>query len=146
MPNPPTPTEVKRRRGNPGKRPLAKPGALVALPAATEPPTPARPLGPEGKRLWDRMWTNGAVWVSPNTDSELVLMTCEAMDERVSLRVQVLRDGEWRDRVALRALDTQLESMLSALGFSPVSRTRLGVAEVRAMSTLEKLAAQRGGN
>lgn len=146
MGNPAKPAEVKRKLGNPGKRPLPKPSTVVALPPALEPPPPGRALGPEGQRLWAKIWTQGAVWISPATDSELVLMTCEAMDERVALRVQVLREGDWRDRVALRSLDSQLESMLASLGFSPVSRSKLGVAEVKAMTALEKLAAQRGGS
>ena len=50
--------------------------------------------------------------------------------------------GEWRDRVALRSVDDQIKSLLSALGFTPVDRTRMGVAEVRSMSKLEALQAR----
>lgn len=143
MPNPPRPTEVKRKLGNPGKRTLPDRAKVLPLPPAPEPPSPARPLGPEGLKLWQRVWTGGGVWVSQNTDAELALLLCEAMDERVALRVRVFRDADWRDRVALRALDGQIVSMLSSLGFTPVDRSRLGVAEVQAQSKLEDLMARR---
>ena len=64
------------------------------------------------------------------------------MDERTALRVQVLRGSDWRDRVALRQLDRSINSMLSQLGFNPVERTRMGVAEVQAVSKLEAIQAR----
>lgn len=139
MPNPPKPTETKRKLGNPGKRALPKPQNVVALPMAPEPPEPPRPLGPEGLKLWNRVWTQGRAWISPTTDIEHVLLLCESMDERTQLRLAVLRGSDWRDRVALRQLDHQLQSLLSALAFNPVDRTRLGVAEVSAQSKLEQI-------
>jgi hypothetical protein len=143
MPNPPRPTEVKRKLGNPGKRAMPSLASVAALPAADGVPTPLRPLLPEGERLWGRVWGEGAVWLSPNTDIELVQLLAETMDEREGLRAYVMSgDGEWRDRVALRSLDDQIKSMLSALGFTPADRTRMGVAEVRAVSKLEQLQAR----
>ena len=68
---------------------------------------------------------------------------CETMDERSQLRLSVLRGSDWRDRVALRSIDDQLASMLSALGFNPLDRSRLGIAEVQAQSKIEQLLAQR---
>jgi hypothetical protein len=68
------------------------------------------------------------------------------MDERVILRLHVLRAGDdfdWRDRVALRSLDDQVQSLLSLLAFSPSDRSRLGVAEVRRATALEDLLARR---
>lgn len=143
MPNPPKPAERKRRAGNPGKRPLASLASVTALPPAGEPPEPLRPLGTEGRRMWDRVWSSGQTWVAPGTDIELVQMVCEAMDERVALRVQVLRGSDWRDRVALRSLESDIRSMLGALGFTPVDRTRMGVAEVKQASKLEQMRARR---
>ena len=143
MPNPPRPTEVKRKLGNPGKRALPALAAVAALPAADGVPTPLRPLLSEGARLWSRVWSEGAVWLSPATDIELVQMLAETMDEREGLRAYVMSgEGEWRDRVALRSLDDQIKSMLSSLGFTPADRTRMGVAEVRAVSKLEQLQAR----
>ena len=66
-------------------------------------------------------------------------MTCEMLDERWNLRIQVLRDNRPEERKALRDLDRQLVANLSLLGFSPVDRSRLGVAEVKRQSKLEEL-------
>lgn len=145
MPNPPKPVERKRRTGNPGKKALPALASVSLLPGAAGVPEPLRPLGPEGQRLWARVWSGGAVWLSPGSDIELVQMLCEAMDERLALRDVVLAgSGEWRDRVALRNLDDQVKSMLSALGFTPVDRTRMGVAEVRQQSKLDALRSRAG--
>lgn len=143
MPNPPKPIEQQRKLGNPGKRALPAVASVIALPAADGIPPVLRPLMNEGQRLWDRVWSEGAVWLSPNTDIELVQMLAETMEERGALRDLVLSgQGEWRDRVALRSIDDQIKSLLSALGFTPVDRTRMGVAEVRSMSKLDALQAR----
>jgi hypothetical protein len=143
MPNPPKPNELKRKIGNPGKRPLPELRNVVALPMATQPPIPPRPLGPEGLKLWTRIWDEGKSWISPASDLEVVILLCESMDERTQLRLQVLKGSDWRDRVALRSLESQIVSMLSAIGFDPVSRTKLGVAEVQKQSALDQLIARR---
>jgi len=144
MPNPPKPNEVKRRLGNPGKRALPNKSKIIALPMANDTPTPPRPLGPEGLKLWNRIWDQGRTWISPDTDLEMVTLLCESMDERSQLRLLVLRGtGDWRDRVALRSLDGQLQTMLSLLGMSPTDRSKLGVAEVKARSKIQELLAQK---
>jgi phage terminase small subunit len=145
MPNPRKPNEIKRKTGNPGKRPLPQAMNIVALPMAQEPPEPPRPLGPEGMKLWIRVWEAGRAWISANSDVEHVLIMCETMDERSQLRLNVLRGADWRDRVALRSIDSQLTSMLSALGFNPIDRSRLGIAEVQAQSKIDQLLARRRG-
>ena len=143
MGNPPKPHELARKLGNPGKRALPAVTSLIMLPAADGIPVVLRPLMHEGQRLWNRVWSEGAVWLSPHTDIELVQMLAETMEEREALRAYVLSgDAEWRDRVALRNIDDQIKSMLSALGFTPVDRTRMGVAEVRGLSKLEALQAR----
>jgi hypothetical protein len=139
MPNPPKPTEQKRRTGNPGKRPLPALKNVIALPMATETPAPPRPLGQEGMKLWDRIWNSGRTWISPTSDIELVTILCESMDERTQLRLTVLRGSDWRDRVALRTLESQLITILSALGLNPVERSRLGLAEVQAQTRIQEL-------
>lgn len=80
---------------------------------APEPPEPARPLGSQGRKLWARTWR--AAGGAP-IDEEALLVLCEQTDERVTLRVKVLRDKDWRQRAALRALDTQVAQGLAALG------------------------------
>jgi hypothetical protein len=138
----PVPTERKRLLGNPGKRAL--PATVAVLPAIDEPPEPPRPLGPEGRKMWTRVWEYGRAWVAPGSDLDFVLMLCESMDERVMLRVAVLRGtGDWRDRVALRNLDEQITNMLARLAFTPTDRTKLGFAEVQRASALESLLIRR---
>lgn len=143
MPNPAKPVEQKRRAGNPGKRPLPKLSSVTVLPAADAMPEPLRELSSEGSKMWQRVWSSGASWLSVSTDIELVQMLCESMDERMFLRQLVLSgEGEWRDRVALRNIEDQIHRWLSVLGWNPSERGKLGVAEVRAMSALERLQAK----
>ncbi|MBM3659485.1 MAG: phage terminase small subunit P27 family [Actinobacteria bacterium] len=140
---PPVPIEKKRARGNPGKRPLPDPATTPALPAVEVLPDPTRPLGPPGRELWDRAWTAGAAWIA-RTDLELLLMTCEQLDERVALRAHALQSpGDLDRRRALRDLDKQIVGNLSLLGFTPTDRTRLGLAEVKRASKLEELRSRR---
>lgn len=78
-----------------------------------DPPEPARPLGAQGRKLWERTWR--AAGGAP-VDEEALLVLCEQTDERVTLRVKVLRDKDARQRAALRALDAQIAQGLAALG------------------------------
>ena len=139
---PPKPTEVKRRTGNPGGRKLPDATVVELLPAVDQTPEPARPLSTAGRELWERAWRSGRAWLA-DTDSELLLITCEQLDERQMLRVRVLREHDWRERAGLRALDKEIAANLAMLGFSPVDRTRLGVAEVKAQSALEEVRRRR---
>lgn len=132
---PPKPTEQKRRTGNPGRRKL--PSTEVAIVGQVDVPEPVRPLGQAGLMFWQRVWAVGFAWISPHTDIELLQMVCEQIDERQALRVRVLRDGDWRDRTALRALDAQVLDCLSLLGFTPVDRARLGFVEVKIQNELD---------
>lgn len=132
---PPKPIEQKRRTGNPGRRKL--PETKMAIIGQASVPEPVRPLGQAGLMFWHRVWAVGFAWISLNTDIELLQMVCEQIDERQALRVRVLRDGDWRDRTALRALDAQVLDCLSLLGFTPVDRARLGFVEVKIQNELD---------
>lgn len=141
MPNgrPPKPIEVKRKLGNPGRRPLPNQGQIQMFDPVVSIPEPHRPLLDAGNAFWNKVWGQGLQWISPNTDAELLLMTCELVDERWNLRIRVMRDNDWRERRALRELDSRIISNLSLLGFTPADRSRLGVAEVKAISKMEAL-------
>jgi hypothetical protein len=135
MPNPPKPTEEKRRLGNPGRGPLPKviahiPGGYVE---------PARPLEFAGRQLWDAAMTTGQNWIARNSDTQLLLLTCEQMDRRNDLITKIHETSEWRLYRALHDLEKMISSNLSLLGFTPTDRTRLGIAEVKAASKLEEL-------
>ena len=136
---PKKPIEQKRLLGNPGHRPLPAPETMQILPAISSIPEPSRPLLKYGRELWDNIWKQALTWISPNTDTEILLMTCEMVDERWNLRVKVMQTDEPRLRRGLRELDRQIVSNLSLLGFTPADRSRLGVAEVKATTKLEAL-------
>jgi hypothetical protein len=136
---PSKPIEVKRKLGNPGKRPLPESNALQILEPVVSIPDPARPLLKYGREFWDKVWGSGLSWISANTDAELLLMTCELVDERWNLRVRVMQSNDWRERRALRELDDRIIRNLSLLGFTPADRSKLGVAEVKAISKMEAL-------
>ena len=129
--------------GNPGKRALPDQSTITLIPMAESTPEPTRPLLKYGRELWDKVWGTGINWISPNTDTELLLMTCEMIDERWNLRVQVMQNNDPKDRRGLRELDKAIVSNLSLLGFSPSDRSRLGLAEVKKMSKLEEIIAKR---
>jgi hypothetical protein len=63
------------------------------------------------------------------------------LHERTELRV--IANGSMEARRALRDLDKAILSSLSLLGFDPTSRSRLGLAEVKAASKLEQMQAAR---
>jgi hypothetical protein len=54
-----------------------------------------------------------------------------------------MQSDDARLRRGLRDLDRLIIQNLSLLGFTPADRTRLGVAEVKAMSKLEELQARK---
>ena len=139
MGRPPKPAEQKRLTGNPGKRKLPNEREIVLLPAAEVIPEPSRPLLKYGREVWDNVWSVGVNWISPNTDIELLLMTCEMIDERWNLRVKVMQSDDAKLRRGLRELDRVIINNLSLLGFTPADRTRLGWAEVKTKSKLEEL-------
>jgi len=136
---PSKPTEIKRKLGNPGRRPLPDSSVVQYLEPVVSVPDPARPLLRYGREFWDKVWHSGLSWISVNTDSELLLMTCELVDERWNLRVRVMQSNDWRERRALRELDDRIIRNLSLLGFTPADRSKLGVAEVKAISKMEAL-------
>lgn len=82
-----------------------------ARPSRLTAPEPTRPLGKAGRELWERAWSTATT--PPDTNA--LLQLCEQMDERLALRLKVLRDGDHRDRSALRTLDHQVNAGLVAL-------------------------------
>lgn len=108
-------------------------------------PEPLRPLGSEGTKMWERIWAMRNRWISEALDIDHVTMLCESVDERVALRVRVFSAGEWRDRVALRALDEQIANMMGTLGLNPSERAKLNVGEAP-KGRLAELRASRGSS
>lgn len=144
------PTELKRALGNPGKRALPAPLTVVErTPATLEPP---ETLQDEGSRLW-RDVLLGASWIAP-TDLLNLRLVCEAMDRRVHLLAELASQGWvlYTDKGyayqnpaagALATTEAQITKWLSLLGLTPSDRGRLGVAEVKAQTALERIRANR---
>jgi hypothetical protein len=139
MPNPPKPLELKKQLGNPGKRAMPKPLEFVEGGYTN----PVRPLDFAGQQLWDSAMTTGGNWIARNTDTQLLLLTCEQMDRRTGLIAQIEETQEWRLYRALHDLEKMISTNLSLLGFTPADRTRMGVAEVKAASKLDELMARK---
>jgi len=126
------PVERKRRIGNPSGRrlPDVVPMAEITMLATNHIPQPVRQLGLQGMTLWNQVWQSGASWLKSNMDTELVLMLCEATEERTRLRVMLQKDQSlWRERRALREVDRQIITLLGQVGFSPSERGLLGTGE-----------------
>ncbi len=153
---PAKPTEAQRALGNPGHR---------SLPAAPLPgdgidsngSVPSMPaLGPAGAALWVHTWNAGRQWLAPEADRALVTLLCQAQDELETMRL-LLQSGEVeRTYVStngtivshpfiaqIKDLRVQMTAWLSALGFSPADRARLGLAEVRVRDELDDLVRRR---
>lgn len=127
------PAERKARIGNPSGRKLPavmKTAEIIELPSSHVPAF-HRPLGAGGERLWNQVWQSGAGWLKQNMDTELVLMLCEATEERTRLRIMLQADQSlWRERRALREVDRQIITLLGQIGFTPSERGMLGQGEV----------------
>jgi hypothetical protein len=137
MPNPPKPTEQKRLLGNPGKRGLPNPKAVMAIPSGR--PEPLAPLGPRGQELFDRACDLGEAWISPTTDKFVLQHAAELAD--ITDLVRRSAEGTLDNQMLMRYNDLAktLNSTLGLLGFTPADRTRLGLAEVKRMSKVEEL-------
>lgn len=148
------PLEQKRKLGNPGKEVLPSPTSTATLTPATDiPPAPAD-LGETGREVWDRLWTAGQAWLSPQTDRDILTRLCQAHDQREEMREELENIGYLvagsmgQTRInpvvpALRALESQMTTLESLCGFNPSDRGRLGYAEVKRQSKLEELFARR---
>ena len=126
------PVERKRRIGNPSGRklPEVEPMAEITMLGSTHIPAPSRHLNTQGLSLWNQVWQSGASWLKANMDTELVLMLCEATEERTRLRIMLQNDQTlWRERRALREVDRQIITLLGQVGFSPSERGLLGTGE-----------------
>jgi hypothetical protein len=140
MVNQPVPVEKKRLLGNPGKRALPGEDAVVLQSGRVEPP---EDLGNAGLRLWERVFGEGEIWISPRLDVELLERTCRALDRLVVLDRLFEEDPAERKTVmSINETEKLLASNLGLLGFTPADRARLGLAEIKRQSKLEELMAR----
>ncbi len=142
MPNPPKPVEQKRLVGNPGRRPLPDSESTITLYSGSR--EPLAPLGEAGQALWDSVFAEGQLWVSPRTDVAWLQVVCELLDRREVLKSEWVADPTNRAlNMSLLETEKLVQSGLGLLGFTPADRSRLGVAEVKAKSKLEELMERR---
>lgn len=146
---PPKPIEHHRRVGRAGGtkkadgRPLPVVGEVIALPMAEDMPDYPADLDEPGKEMWRRIWQDGLTWISPRTDLAAAEEACRAVDDVAAARRRYRATTDPKDATALVNLGKRLDTALSALGFNPTARSRLGVAEVRRASALDKLIERR---
>ena len=131
---PPKPVEQHRRTGtfNAGKH---NRGALVAVAPVDDAPHDRPPA-----ELFTEIMDAGSAWFA-RTDGIQLSMLRESLEERA--RLLPVAEASTEARKQLRELNREIADWLTALGFNPTARARLGLAEVKAASTLERLQAKR---
>lgn len=112
-----------------------KQGALIA---AVE-PVASEPFEHDAAQVFLEIMETGAPWFA-RTDAIRLAMLRESLEERA--RLLPVAESSTEARRQLRDLNKEISEWLSMLGFDPAARSRLGLAEVKAASTLEKLRAQ----
>jgi hypothetical protein len=138
MANPAKPLELKRNLGNPGKRSLPDPDATISLHAGWV--EPHQPLDWAGLLLWNRVFGVGQTWISPQTDVELLLLTCKQLDRQIVLeRMFVEQPNDFHIHRQLLDLENTIVSNLGKLGLTVDARSKLGLAEIKAESKMEQL-------
>ena len=138
MANPAKPLEVKRALGNPGRRPLPNVNDTISLSAGRV--EPHQPLDWAGALLWNRVFGAGQTWISPQSDVELLLLTCKQLDRQVVLeRMFVEKPDDFHVSRQLLELENAIVRNLGLLGLTVDARSKLGLAEIKAESKMEQL-------
>jgi len=140
---PPKPVELKRLLGNPGQRALPDLNNVTHLPMAREIPPAPEGLGVQGINLWDRAWSMAITWLSPDSDIDAIKNAAFLADANEAARNKYMTTLEANDGRAFVQINKSYTDALGSLGFDPVSRSRLGVAEVRAATSIDKLLERR---
>jgi phage terminase small subunit len=140
------PLEQKRKTGrtmttDSGGRPLPEIANVTILPMAQGIPTPPSDLGLHGRELWEKAWDQAITWLSPISDVKQVEHACKVADDLALAREVYRTTRDSQDGRLVVALNKSFIEALASLGFTPVSRSQLGVAEVRRVSALEQLIA-----
>jgi hypothetical protein len=143
MARPPKPIEVKRMTGNPGRRKLPELAVVTTLPMAANTPPAPEGLGAEGLALWEKAWDYAITWLSPSSDLQAIENAARLADDVALARKKYRATLESADGRLLVQINKSFVDALSTLGFDPTARSRLGVAEVKAISAIDKLLAKR---
>lgn len=158
---PPKPVEVKRRTGNPGRRPLPEP--VVAVPAVIGTPDMPAGLQAAGRRFWEDVWALGQAWLIPGLDALVIEQAARGFDEIAGWRREVVKFGRIIEQPvvnkagdvvgvrlvanpavkSLRECERGVERWLVLSGIPPTARAQLGWIQVKAQSKLEALFADK---
>lgn len=131
---PPKPVEQHRRTGTFDASRHNR-GALVAVA-----PVSLAPHQRSAAELFTEIMEAGSAWFA-QTDGIQLSMLRESLEERE--RLLPVAESSTEARKQLRELNREIADWLTQLGFNPTARARLGLAEVKAASTLDKLKAKR---
>jgi phage terminase small subunit len=140
------PIEQKRKTGrtpttDSGGRKLPDVQKITVLPMADGIPTPPMDLGLEGRELWKKAWDRAITWLSPVSDLTQVHHACRVADDLNLARTVYNTTHDSQDGRLVVALSKSFHEALASLGFTPTSRSQLGVAEVKRVTALEQLIA-----
>jgi len=134
---PAKPLEMKRALGNPGKQKLPKSVDTVSLRAGYI--EPHQPLDWAGMLLWNRVFNAGQTWISPQSDVELLLLTCKQLDRQIVLERQfVEKPDDFHVHRQLLELENAIVRNLGLLGLTVDARSKLGLAEIKAETKMEQ--------
>lgn len=100
-------------------------------------------LDEAGRSMWRDIWAAGLTWISPQSDTWAVEIVCRLTDDLAIARDRYRATREPADGRMVATFNTELHKGLAELGFNPTARSRLGVAEVKKMSALEQMIADR---
>jgi hypothetical protein len=100
----------------------------------------SEPYEHDAAQVFEEIMATGSPWLA-RTDSIRLAMLRQSLEERA--RLLPVAESSTEARKQLRDLNKEISEWLSLLGFDPTARARLGLAEVKAASTLEKLQAKR---
>ena len=138
MANPAKPLEVKRALGNPGQRKLPDVSSTIALTSGRI--EPHQPLDWAGLLLWNRVFNAGQTWISPQTDVELLLLTCKQLDRQIVLERQfVEKPDDYHVHRQLLDLESAIVKNLGLLGLTVDARSKFGLAEIKAETNMEQI-------
>lgn len=140
------PTELKRALGNPGKRKLPDKNKVIMLPQiSSQPPVH---LNEDQKIKWIEL-RKLAPWIAV-TDEPLLTSLVEKMERQKQLaeELQSSKFVLYTDKGyayanplfgMLSTVETEIFKLLCQLGLTPVDRSKMGVAEVKARTKLEEI-------
>ena len=82
-------------------------------------------------------------WLAPDTDWDAIEHAARTADNLAVARRRYMATTEPADARAVTNLSAEFSKALARLGFDPTARSALGVAEVKAQSTLERMISDR---